>query len=142
MSRILKDKTAKEQCETQIKESEKYVAYLYEELQQVNNAGLTETGSSTNSSNSSNSSNRREALFKRMSVPVQSISKITSTTTTVAAEGATSSMGTPPISRSDELKKRKENSRRTSLGKELITFCNNQLNNMNNNNETKLLKTR
>ena len=142
MSRMLKDKTAKEQCETQIKESEKYVAYLYEELQQVNNAGLTETGSSTNSSNSTNGSNRREALFKRMSAPVQSLPKITATTTTAEAEGAANSMGTPPTSRSDELNKRKVNSRRTSLGKELIIFCTSQLNNINNNNETKSLKTK
>ncbi|KAG2218106.1 hypothetical protein INT45_000029 [Circinella minor] len=114
MSRILKDKTAKEQCETQIKESEKYVAYLYEELQQLNNVGLTETGSSiSDSSSSSNSTSRRQSIFKRMSVPVQSIGKIAATTT--AEEGVVSSMGTPLTSRSDELKKRKDNIRRTSL---------------------------
>ncbi|KAI9260616.1 kinase-like domain-containing protein [Phascolomyces articulosus] len=107
MSRILKDKTAKEQCETQIKESEKYVAYLHEELQQLNNnAGLTETGSSISggSTGSSNSSSQ-QSLFKRMSVPVQSIPKITTR--------RASSIATPHFNHSDELRKRKD--RRTSL---------------------------
>ncbi|KAI9484761.1 kinase-like domain-containing protein [Zychaea mexicana] len=106
MGRLLEDKTAKEQCETQIKESEKYVAYLHEELQQLvenTSTGLTETESCTSASCSSSSSSGR-SLVKRMSVPVPSLPTITTSWT---------GGRTPRTSRSDDTKRR--NDRRTSL---------------------------
>ncbi|KAI8149359.1 kinase-like domain-containing protein [Fennellomyces sp. T-0311] len=107
MSGILQDKAAKEQCETQIKESEKYVAYLYEELGQLENAVSTETGSCTTTSSSSNNdyASKRRSFKKRMSAPPpQSLSSATSAYTSAAS---------PQPSRSEE--SRRTNDRRTSL---------------------------